>query len=150
MTTAQNPAPRRPSDRRTRAIGGPLDTITRIMPERVADHIDRGPLARELSRIGVPEPVGVDPALHAGFADGTGQQPPDIAGVDLPALQGAEHRCPGVWPELASVRPPAQQRCKNATAPRPRPITRGSRFAYVKRAEQARETLQAYAGAESL
>ncbi len=52
------------------------------MPERVADHVDRRPLPRQLSSVGVPQTVSVHPAVDPSPGGQARQQPPDIAAVD--------------------------------------------------------------------
>ncbi len=100
--------PRRLPARRPRR-GGRLADLTPTLPptpkvaighrqagvaECVADHVDRGPLPRQLGGVGVPEAVGVHPPVHAGLCRQARQQPPHVGAVNPPAVQGAEDRRP--------------------------------------------------------
>ncbi len=60
------------------------------MAQLLLDERDRDPLDGELRRTGVAQAVGMHPLLNAGLAREAGEERPDIAGLQGPAVQGAE------------------------------------------------------------
>jgi len=62
--------------------------------ELVPDPVDRLAFPGEFGRVGVTEPVGVDPFLAPGLGGKAGEELPDIARVEGRAGQGAEQPPP--------------------------------------------------------